>query len=75
VKTYHLPLDAEGAIVVSAGVFKGLKRANVPGIIFEAPVTKPPDQRLSLGRNGEVVDATNVRGLPPLLTSQEGSSS
>ena len=49
VKTYHLPLDSEGTIIVGRPIFEKLKRlADQGGFDFVNVVDDPPDQVLKV---------------------------
>ncbi len=49
VKTYHLPLDSEGTVIVSRTIYERLQRlADHAGFDFANVVNNPPDQILNI---------------------------
>lgn len=49
VKTYHIPVDADGFSIVSVDIWETMKKNSTAGFQVANEVTAPPAQQINLG--------------------------
>jgi hypothetical protein len=61
VKTYHLRLDDQGTVIVSATIYEWLKEVGLAGFELVNEVKNPPPIRLELNGHAQVFDIKEIR--------------